>query len=616
MRKRTMHRVAALLVPFSVMLVASGAAAYADVTVLPITVIGTTPDATLVEELMSFADRCATEADPTCAAAAALARSVVATIGGCVAGVVSEAGHDELIGDSPLIGPDSLGCAGLVEQAREAGQALRVFVNRCVDGYDPTCATVADAVTAAGDLVKGCAAGAVATVNVTLSAPPDSLQCGATVTFVRDELMYVATVLVDLASACVNRTEPLCIVAFDAAELVQDRLEGCLAGALDAAHVTTGLTIGGTDPGCGGAVQTLASVVAAVVALVNDCLSGANDVGAACNDVRALAAGIGSAVDDCVTLKTGSPCRTALDEASDAVTLAETLLTACLNGEQAQCATATAVIDEAADCSAITQAAGLCVGYFTTNDEQDPILSAIAGALSVGGAQGAYYFIRGTQQTLDAAQTALVDAALDAEASQAGAGVELLYEGAGIAAPDVDAIGMPDTGAAAKNTPKEAKHGHCCATAPHAWKWHGTEVNWGYCEANDFGFVHCESLGHFWADIHSNINFFPDVLWSHDFWHKDGHRADFENLSVRMKQDIANKADPTKQKYSCYSGKVTLSCEQTRTSPDVAGKYYYVELNADVSCDCGKPRVHMQVQTRRWYTWAGYPYYPAYDNGG
>lgn len=615
MRNRTVERAATLVATICLVTVLPGATARADETDPPIAAEAS--DSTLVSDLSELAARCAAGTEQTCAAAATLARAIVATIGGCVAGVLVEGGSEDVIQDSPLVGPDTLGCAGLVAQAREAGQSLRLFVNRCLDRTDVTCATVVGTVESAAALVQACAAGAAgATVGIDVAAPPDSLQCGATVTFVRDELVYVATLVVDVATRCVGRSEPLCDSGLQAVEFVQDRAEGCLEGALATVGTETDLPIAGTDPGCGGAVNTLAVLAATLVTLVNDCLSGSasDDM---CADVRTLVTGIGSAVANCTNLATGSPCRTALDGVTTAVGLAQAAVGACLAGMQAQCAAAMALVDDAARCSEITQVAGLCIGYYTTDADQDPVVAAIGNALSAGGVAGAYLFVQGSRQSLDAAQTAVVDAALDAESEEVGAGVALLYGAAGVTPPSEDTVPAPDTGQAAKNTPKEAKHGHCCATAPQAWKWHGTEVNWGYCQTNNWGYTYCESLGHFWADIHGNINFFPEVLWSHGFWHKSGHRAHFRNLSVRMKQDIANKADPTKAKYSCFSGSVTLSCEQVRESPNVAGRYYYDELNADVTCDCGKPQVHMQVQTRRWYVWSGgYPYFPAYDNGG
>ena len=617
MRRRVVERVATLAATICLATVVSATTARADEPAQPVAVVDA-PDSALVADLSELAARCAAGTEATCAAAATLARAVVATMGGCVTGVLVEAGLDEAVQDSPLVGPDTLGCAEVVVQAREAGQALRLFVNRCLDGADATCATVVDTVQSAAALVQACAAAAVsATVGIVLPAPPDSLQCGATVTFVRDELLYVATLLGGLATGCVERSQPLCESGLQAVELVQDRAEGCLEGALAATGTETSLAITGTDPGCGGAVNTLASLAATLIALADGCLSGADGAGAACSDVRTLVTGVGSAVENCTNLSTGSPCRTALDSVTSASALAQAAVAACLAGAQAQCATAQALVDDVAHCSEITQVVGLCVGYYTTDDEQDPVVAAIAGALSAGGVPGAYLFVQGARQSLDAAQTALVDVALDAEAEEVGSGAALLYGAAGLTLPGDDAVPLPDSAEADRYTPKEAKHGHRCATAPQRWEWRGRDVNWGYCQTNNWGYPYCESLGHFWADVHSNIDFFPDVLWSHDFWHKDGHRAHFRNMAVRMKQDIANKADPTKAKYACSGGSVTLSCAQNRQSPSVDGRYYYVELNADVTCDCGKPPVHMQVQTRRWYVWSGgYPYYPAYDNGG
>jgi hypothetical protein len=616
MRKRTKQRTAVLTISLCLATVAAGSTAYAADTTPSTDLLPTLSDSALVNELTAFAQRCAGGADPTCANAASLARSVVATLGGCAVGALQGAGTGDVVADSPLVGPDSLGCSGVVAQAREAGLALLVFVDRCLDGSHPTCATVTNTVDAAAAAVRGCAAAAVEGVadEVSVPAPPDELQCGATVTLVRDELMYVVTLVAGLGNACVTRTAPLCATAFDAVELVQDSAQGCLAGALAAAGSDLALPVTGTDPACGGAVNTLAALAAALVALADDCLSGSSTIGAACSDANTLVTGVGSAVVGCATLAAGSPCRTALDAATDAVVMAQATAAACLGGEQAQCAAAAALVDDVAHCSEITQAAGLCVGYYTTDDEQDPVLAAIAGALATGGVPGAYLFAQGSRQSLDAAQTALVDAAFDAEAAEAGTGAALIYDSVGLGVPDV---ALPDTGQAAKYTPKEAKHGHCCATRPQAWKWKGTEVQWGYCETNDWGYTYCTSLGHFWSDVSSDIDSFPHVYWFHEFLHKDGYRADFENLSVRMKQDIANKADPTKAKYSCGSGKAPLSCWENRDSPNVTGNHYYDELNADVSCDCGKPRVHMQVQTRRWYVWSGgHPFYPAYDNGG
>lgn len=280
-------------------------------------------------------------------------------------------------------------------------------------------------------------------------------------------------------------------------------------------------------------------------------------------------------------------------------------------------ASGAAVADEAVVdyCSQTLQDANLCLGYFTTDASQDPVTAAVLGALGAGNVAGATEFYLGVQQFLDSTQTAVIDTALDAAQSGAADAEDILY---GFTDPIVPGPIVPDAGvdAGMAESSPEAKHGNCCATYNDTWHWDGRVINYGYCQQTPYG-VYCESTGHFYADVRSNVRYFPDIYWDHYFSYKSGHRAYLNNLSVKMKRDVARKADPTVNKYSCSSGWVPIGCEQSRVSPRTTGHYYYDELNADVSCQCGKPTVHLQVQTRRWYIPSySYPYYPAYYNGG
>jgi hypothetical protein len=116
----------------------------------------------------------------------------------------------------------------------------------------------------------------------------------------------------------------------------------------------------------------------------------------------------------------------------------------------------------------------------------------------------------------------------------------------------------------------------------------------------------------------SNVTYFPAVTWNHNFSYKSGHHPFLNKLTVKMKRDVLHKADPTVGSYRCAdAGSLPLSCSNNQDSPVVAGNYYYDRFDADVSCSCGRPNVHLQVQTRRWYGPADRDArYPAYDNGG
>ena len=255
-------------------------------------------------------------------------------------------------------------------------------------------------------------------------------------------------------------------------------------------------------------------------------------------------------------------------------------------------------------CDPTFQAANTCLGFFTTDASQDPITAAIAAALAAGNVSGAYEFYQGVSEYLDGNETALIDAAFDAEAQSAGEGAEVIYGATGA-----------DTSLAGQAA--QTKHGNCCATSSTTWTWNAHEVNYGYCEETPGG-VTCESLGHFYAQVDSNVTFFPEVYWYHGFSYKSGHQAFLNNLTVKMRRDVLHKADPRVVDYPmCGSGWLPNRCEGNENSPTTAGNFYYVALNADVSCACGRPSVHLEVQTRRWYVPSyGYPTYPAYYNGG
>lgn len=267
-------------------------------------------------------------------------------------------------------------------------------------------------------------------------------------------------------------------------------------------------------------------------------------------------------------------------------------------------------------CSQTLQDASVCLGYVTTNATQDPIMATISGAFTAGNLDAAYTFYLGAAQSLDAAQNSIVLSAFELATTDYDQAAALLGGASGLALPSSSAVTNVGIDQGSSTTAPQAKNGHCCAYQATDWEWSGKIINYGYCSNTPYG-TYCESLGHFYSEVHSNVTFSPSVTWYHYFSHKSGHQAYLNNVTVKMKRDITGKADPSVGSYGCSSGWVPQGCEQSRESPHVQGNYYYVELNADVTCKCGKPSPHLQVQTRRWYIPAfGYTYYPAFFDGG
>ncbi|MET9312804.1 hypothetical protein ABZX12_13320 [Kribbella sp. NPDC003505] len=263
-----------------------------------------------------------------------------------------------------------------------------------------------------------------------------------------------------------------------------------------------------------------------------------------------------------------------------------------------------------ADCSAVAQASGECLGW-AGGEGADLAAATVASALRLGKADLARKFFDGRRARMSAGTQSVISQALAVEAKE---GAD---EAARVLAPLVFPARSTTHAVPKIYSPNASQidNGETRATGWYKWVLHGstqTQIYYGYTNSSGY-----HTLGSLTADLEAHT-YYPGsgAHWYMDVVHSSGVRPYLSSNVERIYQDVTLGGDPAKSTLNCYAGGYTLECNVYSKPSMTTGNWYYFQANW-TNQPPGYPSSTVEVETRRWKVIdSGNWEFLAYGNGG
>ena len=220
----------------------------------------------LIAQIGDLVAACASETDPTCAAALDLGRAVADFAVDCVGDIEAAAGLSvTAFAATNTVDAD---CGATLDTGRETVAVLVAAVRSCTDETTPACATALELARTIAAFATHCVARIAAESGVVLQLATESalvdVDCGAVVADAKTLVGDVVTIV----TSCVARTTPTCATVLQEVDEATALVVGCLVDAAGELVPSLMLDVDAGTMACGAIVADAKARVAALVACV------------------------------------------------------------------------------------------------------------------------------------------------------------------------------------------------------------------------------------------------------------------------------------------------------------------------------------------------------------